>query len=205
MNQEQEDEKLIPTQFKDEEEWVEYYTKSHLSTDFNYRESYLPYLVLDRLLENYSLLEIGCGTAGYIKLLPNLNHFTGIDWSQKMVDAAKKLNPKHEFMRTLFKDYQTEKRFDAIIDFATGIYDRPDQKNIDKIFALLEPKGVAVVAVRSHRISPKEKIGDIVKRRRNLKISEQHMLSLCSKFKQLFRISKKSGSLEIEVYFLQKP
>ena len=205
MNKEKEDEKLIPTQFKNEEEWVKYYTESHLSTDFNYRESYLPYLVLDRLLEKYSLLEIGCGTAGYIKLLPNLEHFTGIDWSQKMVDAAKKLNPKHEFIRTLFKDYQTKKQFSSIIDFATGMYDRPNQINIDKIFTLLEPLGVAVIAVRSHHIPTKEKVGDIVKRRKNLKISEQQMLHLCRKFNHLFKISKKSGSLNIEVYFLQKP
>ena len=88
--------------------------------------------------------------------------------------------------------------------FVTGMYDPPAQKNIDKIFSLLNKNGIAVISVRSHRVSLKEKIGDIIKRRKSLKISEPKMLKICAKFKHLFLISKKSGTVDIEVYFLQK-
>ncbi len=205
MNEHHAEQKLIPSQFQSEDEWVAYYTKSHLSAGFDYRESHLPYLVIDGLLEKYNLLEIGCGTAGYLKLLKNLDHFTGIDWSEKMVNVARKLNPEHEFTAVLFEDFQSQKTFDVIIDFVTGMYDRPSQKNIDKIFSLLNKNGIAVISVRAHRITLKERIGDVIRRRKNLKISEREMQRICEKWNKLFSISKRSGSLDIEIYFLQKP
>ena len=204
MNKREQRQQLIPTQFKNEEAWVEYYVKSHVSDDIRYRESYVPYMVLDRLMDKYDLLEIGCGTAGYIKLLPNLKHFVGIDWSGKMVDAAKLLNPQHEFIQVLFDDYKTEHKFDAIIDSVTGIYDRPKQKNIDKIFSLLKDGGIAVISVRSPKISLKEKCGDIVRRRESLKVPEMEMHRMFAKFRKMFKISKRSGSIDVETYFLEK-
>lgn len=48
-------------------------------------------ILADGFMKDYNLLDIGCGTAGYFRLLKNYQSIMGLDYSQKMIKAAERL------------------------------------------------------------------------------------------------------------------
>lgn len=137
--------------------YADHWSKSHeaISDPIGYRAGYIDVLALDALLpEGYRLLDVGCGTAGYHRLLTRHGHVHGIDFMPEMIVAAEKF--KREFgirnahyTCTAFEDFEDELGYDAVR--MPGVYGwyRPwhgQQKILDRIGALLNPSGIAVLS-----------------------------------------------------------
>jgi SAM-dependent methyltransferase len=76
-----------------EDSYVARYIRSHQKADLAYKSSYREYLIIDNLFEApYSALIVGCGTLGApLRLLKGASRILGVDRSEKMLAAAKKI------------------------------------------------------------------------------------------------------------------
>lgn len=99
--------------------YAEFYIQGHLKTsadDLDYRLLYGDLLFVDQIRNNYTRLEVGCGTGGYLRLLKRHRHVTAIDFSQATIEAAQQHQASLGIERVTF---QTD-RFET---FAGGKFD----------------------------------------------------------------------------------
>lgn len=89
-----------------------------------------------------TVLDCGCGTGMFLDLFNiNVNDYTGIDISQKMLDIAKKKYPRNNFIKSDFLD------FNGLYDFVISLFAIPDclgLQTISKSYEMLNKGGVFV-------------------------------------------------------------
>lgn len=137
--------------------YADHWTKSHetVSDPLGYRAGYIDVLALDALLpEGYRLLDIGCGTAGYHRLLTRHGHVHGVDFMPEMIEAAEKFKRDFgirnaQYTCASFEDFEDSSGYDAVR--MPGVYGwyRPwhgQQRIMDRISTLLNPSGIAVLS-----------------------------------------------------------
>ena len=101
------------------DEFVAAFVELHKqSIDNEYMNDWLLRSLIDVVKTNHSVLYVACGTAGYAKLFRNVKRFVGIDFSQKMINAARQLNDNpnidFEFCRTTLENFISNELFDII-------------------------------------------------------------------------------------------
>lgn len=112
-------------------------------------------ILLDGLLRDYRLLDVGCATGGYLRFLQNHQHVTGLDYSLPTIEQARKLQVEFDIRRvdyvvSKFEEFDAEAgSFDAIRLRGTfGAY-QPwpcSAIAIDKTRTLLKSGGMAVAS-----------------------------------------------------------
>ncbi|MFA6171575.1 MAG: methyltransferase domain-containing protein [Patescibacteria group bacterium] len=164
-------------------EYVAGYKDTHLKPiNFDYKLGYLFFLITDTLLDNYRLLDIGCGTAGYYRLAKNLKELVGLDYSKRMIATANELNAlnkpyKSEFINSTFDQYNAVKKFDAILDNVSGNYLPHSVVRLKKIAEALNNNGLCVFHIQPPA-GLKERLGILIKNRASYKITEKKFLSM---------------------------
>jgi len=63
-------------------------------------------ILLDGLLRDYRLLDVGCATGGYLRFLRNHRHVTGLDYSLPTIEQARELQAEFGIERV---DYVVSK------------------------------------------------------------------------------------------------
>ena len=137
--------------------YAKMYSDSHraIADEVAYRVGYLDILMIDGLLpDGYSLLDVGCGTAGYHRLATRAGAILGLDLTPAMIGEAERLRAEtgqthRRYVCGAFESTSFGEQFDAI-RFA-GIYGwyRPwhgAQPVLARVAALLRPSGVAVLS-----------------------------------------------------------
>jgi SAM-dependent methyltransferase len=139
-------------------EYVRGYHDSHVKPEtVEYRLSYLPMIALDGLLRDYSILDIGCGTAGYYRLARNVRAITGVDYSQRMLDSALELAKRYgyagkvRFIKASFDEFEGKETYDAIRAGVYGSYEPINAALLARLHAMLNPGGFLVVGVSPPR------------------------------------------------------
>lgn len=130
------------------------YENSHATHNDSpmYRLGYAWYLLLDRILPNsYSLLDVGCGTGGYHRLLKNSGKIVGLDFSREMIAVANEFRIRNnvmnaEYCAQKFEDYQTTSTFDVVS--LVGVYGsyvpwHGREDILSSTRSLLNPNGIA--------------------------------------------------------------
>lgn len=132
-------------------EYAEEYAASHrVPPGLNYKRSYLHLVMIDALLSDYVLFDVGCGTGGYFRLLRNYRKIIGLDFSKAMIDKARDLAKelrleRVDFVCRKFEDYDPPKSFDAMnLAGAIGWYVPWMGKGhiLKKTHAMLKPGGL---------------------------------------------------------------
>lgn len=136
-------------------EYAEHYARGHLIPQtFEYRLGYIWLLVIDALLRDYVLLDVGCGTAGYHRLTRNCKRIVALDYSKTMVEKGRALLVELGLERTelicgKFEDYLPAQQFDAVnLAGSTGRY-KPwpgNRRDLEKVRTILRPGGIASFA-----------------------------------------------------------
>lgn len=149
------------------DEYAENYASSHEKRDFTYNFEYMREFTIDALIPEYSILDIGCGTAGYYKYMRNCKHLVCLDGSKKMLDEAKKLSKEFtveniEYECCLFSEYDNTSKFDVVNLGVYGHYIPHDIDTIKKTVSLVKEGGVSVFSI-SIPTTLYTKIGVIVK------------------------------------------
>ncbi len=119
------------------DEFVESFVGVHQQPiDNHYMYDWLLRSLVDVIKINHSILYVACGTAGYSRLFKNIKRFVGIDFSQKMITAAKKINANKnidfDFQCTTFEKFESKELFDLIylgpyghyVPFTRGILEK---------------------------------------------------------------------------------
>lgn len=102
------------------DDFVQGFVELHnMPIDDTYMYDWLLRSILDKIKINQSVLYVACGTAGYTRLFSNIKRFVGIDFSKKMIEAAKTITKKHSkidfaFFNTTFEAFDTGEKFDLI-------------------------------------------------------------------------------------------
>jgi len=101
--------------------YAEHWARSHESVadKLGYRADYADILVIDRLLADYTMLDVGCGTGGYLSLAANHARITAIDFSEAMIAQAQRLQAelgveRVTFACASFENFQTDETFDVV-------------------------------------------------------------------------------------------
>ncbi|MFL6713144.1 MAG: class I SAM-dependent methyltransferase [Sulfurifustis sp.] len=131
--------------------YAQKYALTHETISPDYVFGYLDIPILDRLFENYSLLDVGCGTAGYYQLLKNYRRIVGVDPSVEMLVEAEKFRSRFgwrnvEFVNSRFEDVDIKEQFDIVrIPGIYGFYASWSIDAMHKVRALLKPSGIAIL------------------------------------------------------------
>lgn len=101
------------------DDFVESFVELHQKPiDNHYMYEWLFRSLIDVIKINHSVLYVACGTAGYTRLFKNIKRFVGIDFSKKMIAAARKLsenkNIDFDFQCTTFEAFDTQELFDLV-------------------------------------------------------------------------------------------
>jgi SAM-dependent methyltransferase len=95
-------------------------------------------------LKPKTLLDIGCGSGRWADLLPS-EGYTGIDFSKKLIEIAKKKHSDQLFFETDIMDYKVDNKFDVVFSFATLLHVPPEKiKDYIAHLKTLGKKGVFV-------------------------------------------------------------
>lgn len=99
---------------------------------------------LKKKKEKIDLIDIGCASGDFLKLIPNSKNFslTGVDFSQKSINLAKKKVPEANFLiKDLKKKIRIKKKFDVCTCLGTlSVFDNPF-KIIDKLLKITKSGG----------------------------------------------------------------
>ncbi|MBZ5636358.1 MAG: methyltransferase domain-containing protein [Acidobacteriia bacterium] len=185
--------------------YAEVWAASHrnITDEMAYRANYADVLVLDRLLADYTLLDVGCGTGGYLRLCKNHAAITAFDFSSTMIEQAHKLQEelgleRVTFLCEKFETYQTDQQFDIVrMGGAVGAY-RPWPGNEYAFQKTRDLVRVGGIAIASH-IGPASLI-DIAKTtlfpRRTVVIEQSKLLALAAGygFEYLFSVEFKEST-----------
>ncbi|MBP9829259.1 MAG: class I SAM-dependent methyltransferase [Proteobacteria bacterium] len=95
---------------------------------------------------NHSVLHVVCGTAGYTRLFRYMKRFVGIDFSNKMLNAAKRIHNKndsidYEFHCATLEKFDTSEKFDVIFMGPYGHYVPYTDEALQKEKSLLKSDG----------------------------------------------------------------
>ena len=133
-------------------EYADHYVSTHVdeSDEFTYKTGYLEFLLIDVLFEQYTMLDVGCGTGGYYRLLRNYRHITGLDFSPHMINAATQLKTDQgiervDFVCGRFDDFDPgKKRYDVVRCTVVGWYEPWSMASLERVHGLLNEHGVAI-------------------------------------------------------------
>lgn len=136
--------------------YAEHYARSHGdgANTFSYRRDYIDIMTLDALVpEGYSLLDVGCGTGGYHRLLSRHGSVHGIDPIPEMIAIADKFQADYRlrgcrYTCTTFEDMPDAERYDVVRtgDVYGWYFPWCGRASVlDRIVALLKPAGVAIL------------------------------------------------------------
>lgn len=112
-------------------------------------------ILLDGLLRDYRLLDVGCATGGYLRFLRNHLHVTGLDYSLPTIEQARELQAEFgikrvDYVVSKFEEFNAgSDEFDAVRLRGTfGAYQPwPSSTGaIDKTRALLKTGGIAIAS-----------------------------------------------------------
>lgn len=137
------------------DEYADSYGETHKKPiDLEYAISHSSYLLLDGIQDQYELLDIGCGTAGYWRLMRRWKQIVGLDYSKKMLAVAREFVDELglrnvELVHSSFRDYDPGRSFDAIISGTFGNYDPLTKEMFDKLNGMLRPGGVLVLSFQT--------------------------------------------------------
>ncbi|MEM7651516.1 MAG: class I SAM-dependent methyltransferase [Pseudomonadota bacterium] len=206
-------------------EYANQYVQSHNADarDQNYFLSYWRYLMLDRLYadspflqEDTNMLEEGGGTCGIWQEL-QYDHFTSVDLSTEMTQAAEKIYAddanKTFLVGDVFDASLAPDTYHVIMSNAFGNYYRPNAKYLQRFFELLKPGGCLSLATDPcqkplHHLC--EPVGDLIDRHVRLytRISNQAFLKMASQvgFKVwLSTLYEAAPGWQRQYWFLRKP
>jgi ubiquinone/menaquinone biosynthesis C-methylase UbiE len=102
--------------------YAESYAESHrgVGDEIAYRAGYIDILVIDRMMTGYTMLDVGCGTGGYLGLARNCAHITAVDFSATMIEQALELQKelgltRVTFLHKRFEDFEASgAQFDVV-------------------------------------------------------------------------------------------
>jgi predicted TPR repeat methyltransferase len=106
---------------------------------------------LKHRFSDVSVLDVGCGVGINCKLLEEEKiHCTGIDFSSRMIEYAKKNSPDSKFILSNFVDYKSVKKFNGIIlgAFLNLISKKDFDGIMIKIKNLLVDEGFILIYIR---------------------------------------------------------
>lgn len=112
-------------------------------------------VLLDGLLRDYRLLDVGCATGGYLRFPRNHRLVTGLDYSVATIDQARELQQEFgiervEYVVSKFEDFEAEPdTFDAVRLRGTfGAYQPwpASEAAIEKTRGLLKDGGIAIAS-----------------------------------------------------------
>lgn len=135
--------------------YAENYASSHRERPtFDYRCGYICSVLIDALLTDYILLEVGCGTGGYFRLLRNYKKIIGLEFSKAMIDQGRELASelglkRIEFVHEKFENYDAPELIDAVnLAGVIGCYVPwvGNENLLYKARAMLRPRGLAVLS-----------------------------------------------------------
>ncbi|MDE2165874.1 MAG: class I SAM-dependent methyltransferase [Alphaproteobacteria bacterium] len=136
-------------------EYAEGYARTHIIPQtFEYRLGYIWLLVIDSLLKDYVLLDVGCGTAGYHRLARNCKRIVGLDYSKTMIERGRVLLSElglksTEMICGTFEGYLPTEQFDAVnLVGSIGRYTPwpGNEAALEKVRIILRPGGMASFA-----------------------------------------------------------
>ena len=112
-------------------------------------------ILLDGLLRNYKLLDVGCATGGYLRFLQNHDCVIGLDYSLPTIEQARELQQEFgikrvDYVVSKFEEFKTgPETFDAVRLRGTfGAYQPwpASTDAIDKTRTLLKVGGIAIAS-----------------------------------------------------------
>lgn len=176
-------------------------------------ESYLSLIGLKKEKNNYSILDLGSGRGWLTNLLSEYGKVLGIEPIKPVVNYAKKIFPKIEFVCGTSKDLlnnKENKRFDLIVasEVIEHISDNNKNEFIKDIFKLLNDEGYLIITTPRKEAqnewikysNPNQPIEDWISE------SELEQLVTSNQFETLkvsrFSISPIKDAPEIEIYQL---
>lgn len=190
------------------EEYAKYYDTIYKNKDYNSEVKFLN-TIFEKYGKPKSILEVGCGTGNYTKLL--LEHgfdVTGIDISEEMLKIARKKCKGGKFQVADLKQMSLHKKFDACIAMFTVIGYLTDNSEIETAFKNIHNhlkadglfifdvwNGLAVV-----RILPEVRIKEVEdKYTKIIRIAKPSLRSaehVCDVNYKLLTLHKKDGKFE---------
>lgn len=117
--------------------------------------SYAVSLFIKHLKEK-EVLETGCAVGTALNIMEKKGlRVTGIDISPKMIDYAKKRNPKSDLIVGDFLEYKFDKQFDGIFSFAfIHLFPKDVAKQVlQKMHEVLKPGGVMYIGTSKSDIA----------------------------------------------------
>ncbi|MBF0127015.1 MAG: class I SAM-dependent methyltransferase [Magnetococcales bacterium] len=137
--------------------YVASYADSHPDqVSESYRIDYVETLLVDALFRDYTLLYVGCGTGGFLRLYAHARRVYGIDYSRKMIEKCHELiarfNMTHvEAQVAEFARFDSERRFDIVHTAGIhGAYLPHTDASMRKVASLLREGGYGVFAITAH-------------------------------------------------------
>ncbi|MBF0295061.1 MAG: methyltransferase domain-containing protein [Magnetococcales bacterium] len=134
--------------------YVTNYLRSHEDTmSQSYRFDYAENLLVDALFEEYTLLYVGCGTGGFLRLHPRAKLVHGIDYSPKMIEACNTLIERfamNNVEATLadFASFSPDRQYDIVQTAGVhGSYLPHTEEALQKVHALLKPGGFGLFSL----------------------------------------------------------
>jgi predicted TPR repeat methyltransferase len=194
--------------------YVDSYVSEHLNeSSLEYRLGYAGQIILNGLLkEEYTLLDVGCGTAGYFGFYDKAKEICGIDYSAKMIEKAKELTAlkgiKHcSFFTSTFADFSETKKYDAIMLGVYGQYLPITLDVLQKTFSLLNNSGLVVFSIASeNEISLKISFKKVIKRvigKKDGEMGGDSFVQLLTQFKDIKVIYQMTNKTSI-FFIIQK-
>ena len=116
---------------------------------FDYKEEYKFYEKYLLNNESKRVLEIGCGSGNLAPYFLNAGYqYVGLDLSQEMLDIAKEMTPKGEFVRSDMREIHLTRKFDAVIisgrSFAYLETNQDVLNTLKSVFNILEKGGILI-------------------------------------------------------------
>ena len=124
--------------------------------DYSWCEGFLRKLIIERIQEPDSVLEVGCGTGRILELIaPMFNRTVGVDLTPQMLDRARIRLPEAEFYEQDMVTMSVPGKFDLIIclyDTINHLMDFADwERAISRMGEHLSPTGMCVIDMNTPR------------------------------------------------------
>ena len=142
-----------------------------------------------------SCLEFGCGSGLVLYLLPNSISKSGIDYSNKLIEIAKKFNPEVDFKVQNIKFFNTTKKFDLV--FANSVFQYlDDEKSIKKVLKKMISLSNKYIIIMD--IIDKDLLADYLFMRKKTINDDQNDYKHLALRKSFFNLIAKDNNLDIE-------
>ena len=119
-----------------------------------YVAGYADFVLIDAMMTDYVMLDVGSGTGGFFRLARNQSRIVSIDFSPEMTTEARRLGPvlgisRVEYECCKFEDYRSDSLFDVVRLTGTfGWYQpwRASVGSLQKAAGLLNTGGLLAVS-----------------------------------------------------------